>query len=92
MLFLIRELRSVIIAELKCLYAMVHKIHYSPVADIVAYFKEIRIMVRPIECTSMVTWIALNLGCLEMAHVSYIQGDVPTSVLDHFVHAHILRE
>jgi hypothetical protein len=64
-LFLMRELCSVTIAELKCLYAMVHKIWYSSTANIVDYFKEIHTMTGPIECTSMITWIALNLGCPE---------------------------
>jgi hypothetical protein len=41
MLFLMRKLHSVTVAGLKCLYAMVHKIWYSPIADIVDYFKEI---------------------------------------------------
>jgi hypothetical protein len=45
-----------------------------------------------IECTSMVTQNAMNLSCLEMANLAYIQGDVPVLGLDHFVHAHILRE
>jgi hypothetical protein len=45
-----------------------------------------------IECTSMVTRIATNLGCLKMANLAYIEGDVPTLCLDHFVHTHILRE
>jgi hypothetical protein len=40
----------------------------------------------------MVTRIALNLRCPEMANLSYIEGDVPILGLDHFVHAHILRE
>jgi hypothetical protein len=40
-LFLMRELCSITIPKLKCLYAMVHKIWYSSVADIVDYFKEI---------------------------------------------------
>jgi hypothetical protein len=40
----------------------------------------------------MVTQIALNLRCPEMANLSYIEGDVPILGLDHFVHAHILRE
>jgi hypothetical protein len=31
----------------------------------------------------------MNLGYLDLA---YIQGDVPVLGLDHFVHAHILRE
>jgi hypothetical protein len=92
MLFLMRELHSITIVEVKCMYAMVHKIQYSPVADIVDYFKEIRTLAGPIECTSMVTRIALNIGCPKMAHVSYIQGDVPTLGLYDFAHAHILCE
>jgi hypothetical protein len=45
-----------------------------------------------IECTSMVTRIAMNLGCSEMANLANIKGDVPILGLDHFVHAHILHE
>jgi hypothetical protein len=40
----------------------------------------------------MVTRIAINLGCLKMANLAYIQGDVPILGLNHFVHAHILCE
>jgi hypothetical protein len=40
----------------------------------------------------MVTRIAMNLGCLEVPNLPYIEGDVPILGLDHFVHAHILRE
>jgi hypothetical protein len=45
-----------------------------------------------IEYTCMVTRIAMNLGCPKMANLTYIEGDVPILGLDHFVHAHILRE
>jgi hypothetical protein len=90
MLFLTRELRSLRIAEFRCLYAKVHKVRYSPVADIVDHFKKIRTLNGLIKYTSMVTQIALNLGCPEMAHMSYIEGDVPILGLDHFVHAYIL--
>jgi hypothetical protein len=40
----------------------------------------------------MVTRIAMNLGCLEMANLAYIVGQVPILGLDHFVHVHILCE
>jgi hypothetical protein len=40
-LSLMRELHYVIVAELKCLFAMMHRIKYTPIADIVDYFKEI---------------------------------------------------
>jgi hypothetical protein len=63
---------------------MVNRIKYTPVADIVDYIKNVHKMSGPIECTSMVTWIAMNLGCLEMANLAYIEGDVPDHGLDHF--------
>jgi hypothetical protein len=86
------ELHSVATPELEYLFAMVNRIKYTPVADIVDYFKNVHKMSRPIKCTSMVTWIAMNLRCLKMANLAYIEGDVPVLGLDHFVHAHILRE
>jgi hypothetical protein len=92
MLFAMAELRSITTPELKSLFAMVNRIKYTPVADIVDYFKNVHKMLGPIVCTSMVTWIAINLGCTEMANLAYIEGDVPDLGLDHFVHAHILRE
>jgi hypothetical protein len=57
------ELHSVATPKLKCLFAMVNRIKYTPVADIVDYFKNVHKVSGPIECTSMVTQIAMNLGC-----------------------------
>jgi hypothetical protein len=34
----------------------------------------------------------MNLGCLEMANLAYIEWDVPILGLDHFAHTHILHE
>jgi hypothetical protein len=56
------ELRSITTPELKCLFAMVNRIKYTPIADIVDYFKNVHKMSGPIECTSMVTRIAIILG------------------------------
>jgi hypothetical protein len=92
MLFPMSELHSVTTLELKCLFVMVNWIKYTPVANIVTYFKNVHQMSGPIECTSMVTQIAMNLGCPEMANLAYIEGDVPVLGLDHFVHTQILRE
>jgi hypothetical protein len=86
------ELHYVATPDLKCLFAMVNSIKCTPVADILNYFINVHKMLGPIECTSMVTRIAMNLGCSEMANLAYIEGDVPILGLDHFVHAHILRE
>jgi hypothetical protein len=92
MLFPIVELHSIATPELKCMFAMVNRIKYTPVADIVDYFKNVQKMLGPIECTSMVTQIAMNLGCPNMANSAYIEGDVLILGLDHIVHTHILRE
>jgi hypothetical protein len=90
-LFLMAELHSVTTPDLKCLFVMVNRIKYTPVADIV-YFKNVHQMSGPIKCTTMVTQIAMNLRCPEMANLAYIEGDVPVLGLDHFIHAHILCE
>jgi hypothetical protein len=89
MLFPKVELYSVTTIMLKCLFAMVNRIKYTPVADIADYFTNVSKISGPIECTSLVTQIAINLGYSDLA---YIEGDVPVLGLDHFVHAHILHE
>jgi hypothetical protein len=91
-LFPMVELRYVTTPVLKCLYPTVNSIKYILVADIVDYVKNVHKMSGPIVCISMVTQIAMNLGCLKMANLAYIEGDVPVLGLDQFVHAHILRE
>jgi hypothetical protein len=92
MLFPMAELRSGTSPELKCLFAMVNRIKYTPATDIVDYFKNMHKMLGPIMCTTMVTRIAMHLGCPEMANLAYIEGDVPILGLDHFVHVRILHE
>jgi hypothetical protein len=88
-LFPMAELHSVTTAELKCLFAMVNRIKYTPVADIVAYFTNVSKISGPIECTSLVTRIAMNLEYSDLAN---IEGDVLVLGLDHFVRMHILRK
>jgi hypothetical protein len=68
---------------------MINMIKYTPVANIVDYFTNVSKISRPIECTSLVTQIAMNLGYSDLA---YIEGDIHVLGLDHFVRAHILRE
>jgi hypothetical protein len=58
-----------------------NKIKYIPIADIIDYCKNVYKMLGPIECTSMVTQIVMNLGCPEMANLAYIEGDVLFLVL-----------
>jgi hypothetical protein len=68
---------------------MINMIKYTPVANIVDYFTNVSKISRPIECTSLVTQIAMNLGYSDLA---YIEGGIHVLGLDHFVHAHILHE
>jgi hypothetical protein len=58
-----------------------------PVADTVDYFTNVSNILGPIECTSLVSRIAINL---EYSDLAYIEGDVCVLGLDHFVHTHIL--
>jgi hypothetical protein len=71
---------------------MVNRIKYTPVANIVDYFLNVHKMSALIECISMATQIAMNLGCPKMANLAYIEGGAPILGLDHFVRMHILRE
>jgi hypothetical protein len=83
-LFPMVKLCSVTTPKLKCMFAMVNRMKYNPVAEIVDNFKNVHKMLGPIECTSMVTRIAMNLGCPKMVNLDYIEGDVPHIDLDHF--------
>jgi hypothetical protein len=74
MLFPMAELRSVATPDLKRMFAMVNRIKYTPVADIIDYYKNVHKMSGLIECTTMVTRIVINLGCPEMANLAYIEG------------------
>jgi hypothetical protein len=87
-LFPMVELRFIATPELKCLFAMVNRIKYTPVADIVDYFTNVSKMSGPIECTSLVTRIATNLGYSDLA---YIEEDVPVLGLDQFMHTSCMR-
>jgi hypothetical protein len=86
MLFHMAEMHYVTVAKIECPFAMGNMIKYTPVADIVDYFTNVSKISRPIESTSLVNRIAINLES------TYIEGDVPVLGLDHFVHTHILHE
>jgi hypothetical protein len=71
MLFPMVELCSVTTTELKCMFAMVNRIKYISVADIVNYFTNVSKILGQIECTSLVTRIAMNL---RYSNLAYIEG------------------
>jgi hypothetical protein len=53
MLFPMAELHSITTVELKCLFVVVNRINYTPIANIVDYFKNVHKMSRPIKCTCL---------------------------------------
>jgi hypothetical protein len=52
-LFTMAELCSVTTPKLKCLFAIVNRIKYTLVADVVDYFTNVAKISRPIECTRL---------------------------------------
>jgi hypothetical protein len=70
-LFPMAKLYSVATADLKCMFAKVNRIKYTLVADIVDYFTNVSKISGPVECTSLVTQISMNLGYSDLA---YIEG------------------
>ena len=48
-------------------------------------------MVGPVECTSLVTWIATSLGVLNWAQISYITTPCPKIDLAYLVQGHTLK-
>jgi hypothetical protein len=90
-LFPMVELCFVGTPELKCLFAMVNSIKYTPVVDIVDYFKNVHKMSGPIECTSMVTQIVMNLG---FCHTQFLSqnGMLILCVPRNQVYAHTVQK
>jgi hypothetical protein len=79
------KLCSIATPKLKCLFVVVNRIKYTLLANIVDYYINVHKMSGLIECSSMVTWIVMNLGYPEMANLAYIEGDVPVLRLSSFL-------
>ena len=59
-------------SELMCLFALAKKIRYSPVMGMVAHWQKMITSKSPFDITSLVTRIALYVGVLENAQVTYL--------------------
>ena len=64
--------RTVRMDDLKLLYDMVKRIKVSPVKFVMHQWLEVFTLTGDVECTSLVTRIAQNLGLLNNALISYI--------------------
>ena len=72
------DFRTVRVDDLKLLYALVKRRNVSPVKSMMRHYLELFSLTGDIECTSMVTRIARNLGLLNNASLSYIVQNVGT--------------
>jgi len=78
--------------DLKLLYAMVKRRKVSPVKFMMNQWKDIFYLMGDVECTSLVTRIAQNLGLLSNASISYIDTNCWYLDYDYFCHAHMLKK
>ena len=74
-LFPIPDIRSVRIDDLKLLYALVKRRKLSPIKFMMRHWLEVFSLMGDVECTSLVTQIAQNLGLMDNASLSYIDTE-----------------
>ena len=80
------------IDDLKLLYAVVKWAKVSPVKFIVRHWLEVFSLTGDVECTSLVTRIAQNMGLLNNALVSYIIVEHLYIDFEYFRQAHMLKK
>ena len=80
------------IDDLKLLYAMVKRRKVSPIKFMIHHWLEFFTLTGDVECTSLVTWIAQNLGLLNNALVSYITKERLYIDFDYFHQAQLLKK
>ena len=85
------DTRPVRVDYLKLLYAMVKRTKVLPVKFIVHHWLEVFTLMGDVECTSLVTQIAQNLGLLNNASVSYIDEERLYIDFDYFCQTQLLN-
>ena len=83
--------RTMRVDDLKLLYAMVKRRKVSLIKFMMNQWKDIFYLMGDLECTSLVTRIARNLGLLSTASISYIDTNRWYLDYDYFCHAHMLK-
>ena len=90
-LFPRNDLCTVRVDEMKIMYAMLSKTHISPVICMIDYWLGTFQRDEYVECTSLITRLARNLGLLDRAIINYIPTDRITLDYEHFFQAHMLK-
>lgn len=86
------DVRVVKIDDMRVLYAMVHKIHVSPVKAMVAHWLSVSERKGPIEFTSLISRIADLMGVLINNHVQYISTPRSLINFEYFKQGHMLKK
>ena len=90
-LFPRNDTRTIRTYDLKLMYAMVKRKKVSPVKFMMSQWLEVFILVGDVECTSLVTRIATNMGLMQRSFVSRIT-ERPYIDFEYFRQAHILKK
>jgi hypothetical protein len=85
------EVRTVRVEEMKIIYAMVNKIHISPVVGMIDYWLGTFTRGEYVECTSLITSFARNMGLLDRALINYIPTDRVLLDYYHFFQARMTK-
>ena len=85
------DTRPVRVDYLKLLYAMVKRTKVSLVKFIVHHWLEVFTLTGDVECISLVTRIAQNMGLLNNALVSYITEEPLYIDFDYFHQSRLLK-
>jgi len=85
------DTRTVRADDLKFMYAMVKKKKVSPVKFMMSQWLEVFILVGDVECTSLVTRIATNMGLMQRSFVLFIT-EHPYIDFEYFWQPHILKK
>ena len=86
------DFRMVRVDDLKLLYASIKRRKVSPVNSMMHQYLELFSLTGDIECTSMVTRIAQNLGLLNNASLSYIDTERWYIDFEYFCQAHMMKK
>ena len=78
--------------DLKLLYALVKRRKVSPIKSMMRHWLEVFSLTGDVECTSLVTRIACNLGLMDNVLVSYIDTEHWYIDFEYFHQAHMLKK
>ena len=90
-LFPRNDLRSVRVEEMKIMYAMLNRTHISPILGMIVYWLGTFQRDEYVECTSLITRLARNMGLIDRALINYIPTDGAYLDYDHFFQAHMMK-